>query len=141
MKICKREGPCYVDYTMKNQMHTYIVSNTALALLLLAGYDRYFAYDLGWQPLHMVAAAACTGCNATGGRDCSYLSVVIVRSQPDLKTCRDILRRAKEFLSYLRRGTFFYGRERKATRNEEIVSVFHDCDCHGRDNGGTGVKR
>ena len=86
MKICKREGPCYVDYTMKNQMHTYIVSNTALALLLLAGYDRYFAYDLGWQPLHMAAAAACTGCNATGGSDCSYLSVVIVRSQADLKT-------------------------------------------------------
>ena len=29
--------------------------------LLDAGYDKYSAYDLAWQSLHMAAAAACSG--------------------------------------------------------------------------------
>ncbi|KAJ7392933.1 hypothetical protein OS493_008173 [Desmophyllum pertusum] len=37
------------------------------AQLAAAGYDRYSAYDLVWQSLHMAAAAACRGSTPTGG--------------------------------------------------------------------------
>ena len=38
--------------------------------LLEAGYDKYSAYDLAWQSLHMSAAAACRGSTASGGAGC-----------------------------------------------------------------------
>ena len=38
--------------------------------LLPGGFDQYSAFDLGWQSLHMAAAAACRGSTASGGSGC-----------------------------------------------------------------------
>ena len=57
--------------------------------LLNAGYDKYSAYDLAWQSLHMAAAAACRGSTASGGGVCCD-NKVMTRNVPDRKTCAQI---------------------------------------------------
>ena len=57
--------------------------------LLLAGYDKYSAYDLAWQSLHMAAAAACRGSTSSGGSGCCG-NMVLVRNTADKKTCAQI---------------------------------------------------
>ena len=41
--------------------------------LLEAGYDKYSAYELAWQSLHMAAAAACQDCLPQLWRRAFYL--------------------------------------------------------------------
>jgi len=53
--------------------------------LLAAGYDKYSAYDLAWQSLHMAAAAACRGSTASGGTG-SHDNKVMARNTADKKT-------------------------------------------------------
>ena len=57
--------------------------------LLDAGYDKYSAYDLAWQSLHMAAAAACRGSTASG-RSGSWDNQVMTRNTADKKTCAQI---------------------------------------------------
>ena len=57
--------------------------------LLAAGYDKYSAYDLAWQSLHMAAAAACRGSTASGGTGCCD-NQVMARNTADKKTCAQI---------------------------------------------------
>ena len=52
--------------------------------LLVAGYDKYSAYDLAWQSYHVTAAAACRGSTPTGGSgpvaDAVMVSCLAIRS-------------------------------------------------------------
>ena len=57
--------------------------------LLEAGYDKYSAYDLAWQSLHMAAAAACRGSTSSGGTGCCP-NQVMTRNRADKKTCAQI---------------------------------------------------
>jgi len=102
--------------------------------LLVAGYDRYSAYDLGWQSLHMAAAAACRGSTATGGSGCCQ-NMVMVRNTADRKTCQEIC--AGSSYPNCDAEVSVYGRQRKATQNGEIVGEFYNYNCNGRDNGGS----
>ena len=42
--------------------------------LLTAGYDKYSAYGLAWQSLHMAAAGACRGNTSSGHNEPDVLS-------------------------------------------------------------------
>ena len=57
--------------------------------LLAAGYDKHSLYDLGWQSLHVAAAAACRGSTSSGGTGCC-VNVVLARNTADKKTCAQI---------------------------------------------------
>ena len=92
--------------------------------LLVAGYDRYSAYDLTWQSLHMAAAAACRGSTATGGKG-GWGNAVLVRNTLDKKTCAQICAQTiHNNCDAELRGT---QREHFSTRLEISFSAFLDC--------------
>ena len=79
--------------------------------LLLAGYDKYSAYDLAWQSLHMAAAAACRGSTASGGSG-SWHNSVRVRNIPGKKTCAQICLDSGHF-RHCDAEVSIYGKKRK----------------------------
>lgn len=102
--------------------------------LLVAGYDQYSAYDLGWQSLHMAAAAACRGSTPTGGSGCCQ-NQVLARNTADLQSCASIC--SQSAYPNCDAEVSVYGRERKATKNGEIVGTFYNYRCDGSRNGGS----
>ena len=105
--------------------------------LLAGGYDQYSAYDLGWQSLHMAAAAACRGSTPTGGSGCCG-NPVLVRNTADLRTCRQIC--AQSSYPNCDAEVSVHGRERKASKNGEIVGWFYNYNCDSGQNGGSEVS-
>ena len=61
--------------------------------LLVAGYDKYSAYDLAWQSYHVAAAAACRGSTPTGGNG-PVAGAVMVRNTRDKLSCNQICGRS-----------------------------------------------
>ena len=102
--------------------------------LLTGGYDQYSAYDLGWQSLHMAAAAACRGSTASGGTGCCQ-NPVMVRNTADKRTCGQIC--SQSSYPNCDAEVSVYGRERKATQNGEIVGWFYNYNCDSGQNGGS----
>ena len=102
--------------------------------LLPAGYNQYSAFDLAWQSLHMVAAAACRGSTPTGGRGCCR-NKVMGRKQVDLKDCVEIF--ATSSFPNCDGEVSIYGRERKTSENGEIVGSFYNYECDGAANRGS----
>ena len=102
--------------------------------LLSGGYDQYSAYDLGWQSLHMAAAAACRGSTPTGGSGCCG-NAVLVRNTNDLRTCSQIC--AQSSYPNCDAEVSVYGRERKASKNGEMVGLFYNYKCNSGQNGGS----
>jgi len=98
------------------------------------GYDRYSAYDLGWQSLHMAAAGACRGSTRTGGSGCCG-NVVMVRNSADKKSCTELC--AQTTYKNCDAGVSIYGRQGKATKNGEIVGSFYNYPCSYRNHGGS----
>ena len=105
--------------------------------LLLAGYDKYSAYDLAWQSLHMAAAAACRGSTSSGGSGCCG-NVVMVRNTADKKTCAQIC--GQIVFRNCDAEVSIYGKEGKATQNGMIVGAFYNYRCNYRANGGSEVS-
>ena len=103
--------------------------------LLSAGYDKYLAYDLAWQSLHMAAAAACRGSTPSGGSGCCG-NTVLARNVADQKTCRQIC--AQSFAPNCDAEVSIYGRERKAKGNGETVGYFYNYGCDSEGGGGSG---
>lgn len=56
--------------------------------LLVAGYDKYSAYDLAWQSYHVTAAAACRGGSGP------VADAVMVRNTRDKLSCNQICGRS-----------------------------------------------
>ena len=102
--------------------------------VLTAGYDQYSAFDLAWQSVHMAAAAACRGSTPTGGSGCCQ-NHVMVRNTADKKTCSQIC--SQSSYPNCDGEVSVYGRERKATKNGEIVGSFYNYRCNGALNGGS----
>jgi len=102
--------------------------------LLVAGYDKYSAYDLGWQSLHMAAAAACRGSTATGGSG-PWANAVMVRNTASKKTCSYLCSQTP--YSNCDGEVSIYGRRGKAKSNGERVGYFYNYSCGGKDNGGS----
>ena len=102
--------------------------------LLVAGYDKNSAYDLGWQSLHMAAAAACRGSTPSGGTGCCG-NMVMVRNTADGKTCAQIC--AQTQFSNCDAEVSIYGKEGKATQNGQVVGYFYNYNCNYAPNGGS----
>ncbi|XP_073253619.1 uncharacterized protein [Porites lutea] len=102
--------------------------------VLTAGYDQYSAFDLAWQSVHMAAAAACRGSTANGGSGCCN-NQVMVRNTADKKTCSQIC--SQSSYPNCDGEVSVYGRERKATKNGEIVGSFYNYHCNGALHGGS----
>ena len=102
--------------------------------LLLAGYDKYSAYDLAWQSLHMAAAAACRGSTASGGTG-PWHNTVRVRNNKSNKTCAQICLGTVHFRN-CDAEVSIYGRKGKATKNGQDVGAFYNYRCNTRGNGG-----
>ena len=105
--------------------------------LLEAGYDKYSAYDLAWQSLHMAAAAACRGSTSSGGSGCCD-NQVIARNTADKKTCAQIC--AQTAYRKCDAEVSIYGKKGKATKNGMIVGRFYNYSCHHGVNGGSEVS-
>jgi len=101
--------------------------------LLVAGYDKTSAYDLGWQSLHMAAAAACRGSTPSGGTGCCG-NLVKVRNIADGKTCAQIC--SQTVYSNCDAEVSIYGKEGKATQNGQVVGLFYNYNCNEAANGG-----
>ncbi|CAH3035782.1 unnamed protein product [Porites lobata] len=102
--------------------------------LLDAGYDKYSAYDLAWQSLHMAAAAACRGSTASGGSG-SWDNQVMTRNTADKKTCAWIC--AQTAFRNCHAEVSIYGKKGKATQNGMTVSWFYNYGCNYAANGGS----
>lgn len=102
--------------------------------LLSGGFDRFSAFDLAWQSLHMAAAAACRGGTASGGSGCCQ-NAVMVRNTADAKTCTQIC--SQTIYSNCDGEVSVYGRERKASKNGETVGYFYNYKCNAGANGGS----
>ena len=102
-----------------------------------AGYDKYSAYDLAWQSLHMSAAAACRGSTASGGSG-PWGNAVMVRNTHDKKTCTEIC--APTAYSTCDAEVSVHGKKGKAAENGQIVGFFYNYGCSGRVNGGNEVS-
>ena len=102
--------------------------------LLVAGYDKNSAYDLGWQSLHMAAAAACRGSTASGGSG-PWHNAVMVRNAPDTKTCAQIC--AATAFSNCDAEVSILGTNGKATKNGQTVGAFYNYGCNYAPNGGS----
>ena len=98
-----------------------------------AGYDKYSAFDLAWQSLHMSAAAACRGSTATGGSG-AWANAVMVRNTADKKTCAEIC--LSTVYKNCDGGVSLYGKKDKATKNGQIVGFFYNYYCNIREHGG-----
>ena len=105
--------------------------------LLEAGYDKYSAYDLAWQSLHMAAAAACRGSTSSGGSGCCD-NQVMARNTADRKTCAQIC--AQTAYRKCDAEVSIYGKKGKATKNGMIVGRFYNYSCHHGANGGSEVS-
>ena len=106
--------------------------------LLVAGYDKYSLYDLGWQSLHMAAAAACRGSTSSGGSGCC-LNVVLVRNTADKKTCAQLCAQTK--YNKCDAEVSIHGKTGKATKNGEMIGAFYNYNCDHKGNGGSEVSR
>ena len=95
--------------------------------LLEAGYDKYSAYDLAWQSLHMAAAAACRGSTSSGGTGCCH-NQVMTRNKADKKTCAQIC--AQTAYRNCDAELSIYGKKGKATKNGMIVGAFYNYHCN-----------
>ena len=95
--------------------------------LLEAGYDKYSAYDLAWQSLHMAAAAACRGSTSSGGTGCCH-NQVMTRNKADKKTCAQIC--AQTAYRNCDAEVSIYGKKGKATKNGMIVGAFYNYGCN-----------
>ena len=102
--------------------------------LLLAGYDKYSAYDLAWQSLHMAAAAACRGSTSSGGSGCCG-NIVMARNTADKRTCAQIC--AQTVYRNCDAEVSIYGRKGKATKNGQTVGAFYNYNCNHGGNGGS----
>ena len=105
--------------------------------LLLAGYDKYSAYDLAWQSLHMAAAAACRGSTSSGGSGCCE-NQVMTRNTNDKKTCAQIC--AQTAYRNCDAEVSIYGKKGKATKNGMVVGAFYNYSCNHADNKGSEVS-
>ena len=105
--------------------------------LLDAGYDKYSAYDLAWQSLHMAAAAACRGSTASGGSGCCA-NQVMTRNRADKKTCDWIC--AQTAFRNCDAEVSIYGKKGKATKNGMIVGAFYNYPCSHSTWGGSEVS-
>ncbi|XP_015767046.1 PREDICTED: uncharacterized protein LOC107345810 [Acropora digitifera] len=105
--------------------------------LLSGGFDRFSAFDLAWQSLHMAAAAACRGSTASGGSGCCQ-NAVMVRNTADAKTCTQIC--SNTIYSNCDGEVSLYGRERKASKDGETVGFFYNYKCNHGANGGSEVS-
>ncbi|XP_068762369.1 uncharacterized protein [Montipora capricornis] len=106
--------------------------------LLAAGYDKYSLYDLGWQSLHMAAAAACRGSTSSGGSGCCH-NVVLVRNAADKKTCAQIC--AQSPFRNCDAELSIHGKTGKATHNGEQIGSFYNYYCSEPFGGGSEVSR
>lgn len=102
--------------------------------LLVAGYDKYSLYDLGWQSLHMAAAAACRGSTSSGGSG-SWHNAVLVRNTADKKTCSQICSQTP--FRNCDAEVSIYGKTGKATQNGEKIGAFYNYQCGHVANGGS----
>ena len=105
--------------------------------LLAAGYDKYFAYYLAWQSLHMAAAAACRGSTASGGTGCCE-NQVMARNTAERKTCAQIC--AQTVYRNCDAEVSIYGKKGKATKNGMVVGAFYNYHCNHAANGGSEVS-
>ena len=105
--------------------------------LLVAGYDKYSAYDLAWQSLHMAAAAACRGSTASGGSG-SWANSVMTRNTAERKTCAQIC--AQTVYRNCDAEVSIYGKKGKATKNGMVVGAFYNYPCNHAANGGSEVS-
>lgn len=105
--------------------------------LLVAGYDKYSLYDLGWQSLHMAAAAACRGSTSSGGSGCCE-NVVLVRNAADKKSCAQIC--AQSPFRNCDAEVSIHGKTGKATQNGEKIGAFYNYQCGHAGNGGSEVS-
>ncbi|XP_078372024.1 uncharacterized protein LOC144655613 [Oculina patagonica] len=105
---------------------------------LTAGYDKYSLYDLGWQSLHMAAAAACRGSTSSGGTGCCE-NVVLVRNTDDRKTCTQLC--AQSQYRNCDAEVSLHGKTGKATQNGEKIGAFYNYQCDHAPNGGNEVSR
>ena len=94
--------------------------------LLAAGYDKYSAYDLAWQSLHMAAAAACRGSTATGGSGPWHNAVMV--HAPEKKSCAQIC--AATAFSNCDVELSILGTNGKATKNGQVVGAFYNYGCN-----------
>ena len=106
--------------------------------LLVAGYDKYSLYDLGWQSLHMGAASACRGSISSGSYS-KHQNAVLVRNSDDKKSCAELC--AKTAYSNCDGEVSIYGKIGKATKNGEMVGAFYNYTCDGAIHGGSEVSR
>ena len=105
--------------------------------LLSGGFDRFSAFDLAWQSLHMAAAAACRGSTASGGSG-SCGNAVMVRNTADAKT--SILICSQTIYSNCDGEVSVHGRERKASKNGETVGFFYNLNRNHGASGGREVS-
>ena len=105
--------------------------------LLVAGYDKYSAYDLAWQSLHMAAAAACRGSTASGGSG-SWANSVMTRNTAERKTCAQIC--AQTVYRNCDAEVSIYGKNGKAAKNGMVVGAFYNYHCNHAANGGSEVS-
>jgi len=103
--------------------------------LLVAGYDKYSLYDLGWQSLHMAAAAACRGSTGSGGTGCCE-NAVLAHYAADKKTCAQIC--AETRYSNCDAEVSIHGKTGKATKMGETIGAFYNYGCG---HAGTGLSR
>ena len=105
--------------------------------LLVAGYDKYSAYDLAWQSLHMAAAAACRGSTSSGGSGCCD-NKVMTRNTAERKNCAQIC--AQTAHRNCDAEVSIYGKKGKATKNGMVVGAFYNYSCTWSRNGGSEVS-
>lgn len=104
---------------------------------LPGGYDKYSANDLGWQSLHMAAAAACRGSSPSGGSGCCG-NVVLVRNTAEKKTCTFLCSQTQ--YKNCDAEVSIHGYFGKATQNGQMVGSFYNYPCNYADNGGSEVS-
>ena len=102
--------------------------------LLVAGYDKYSAYDLAWQSYHVTAAAACRGSTPTGGSG-PVANAVTVRNIRDKLSCNQIFGRSS--YGHFDAEVSIAEKSGKATRNGELVGHFYNYPCGHANNGGS----
>ena len=105
--------------------------------LLVAGYDKYSMYDLGWQALHMAAAAACRGSTSSGGTGCCG-NVVLVRNVADRKSCTQTCGQTK--YKNCDAEVSIHGKTGKATKAGEKIGAFYNYRCSHSTKGGSEVS-
>jgi len=103
------------------------------AALANASFEKYSAYDLAWQSLHMAAAAACRGSTPSGGTGCCGNSV-LVRDITEQKTCRQIC--AQSGQPNCDAELSIYGYPGKAKQNGQRVGWFYNYRCDYPVHGG-----